>query len=151
MRLRAAKLVALLNEFDEPLHRDPPAHRLRAALNMHSTTHAIQVLRHIAMEWKAARLGSMDLSNRRRGRKLSRRRQTGTVCSTALTPWGSAQKLTANRSSARVACGLVEQMTCPTPRPPWPAQGPLGRLREGRQGPAEARTVATRGIVRHAH
>jgi len=30
--------------------------------------------------------GSIDLSNRRRGRKLSRRRQTGTVCSAALTP-----------------------------------------------------------------
>ena len=31
--------------------------------------------------------GPIDLSNRRRGRKLSRKRQTGTVCSTALTPW----------------------------------------------------------------
>ena len=47
-----------------------------------------------------------------------------------------AQKLTANRSSAREARGLVEQMTFPTPRPPWPARGPLGRLREARQGPA---------------
>ena len=56
-----------------------------------------------------------------------------------------AQKLTANRSSAREARGLVEQMTCPTPRPPWPARGPLGRLREARQGPAEARTGATKG------
>jgi hypothetical protein len=62
-----------------------------------------------------------------------------------------AQKLTANRSSAREARGLVEQMTCPTPPPPWPARGPLGRLREARQGPAEARTVAAIGIVRHAH
>ena len=62
-----------------------------------------------------------------------------------------AQKLTANRSSAREARGLVGQMICPTSRSPWPARGPLGRLREARQGPAEARTVATRGIVRHAH
>ena len=37
------------------------------------------------------------------------------------------------------------QMTCPTPRSPWPARRPLGRLREARQGPAEARTVATIG------
>ena len=44
---------------------------------------------------------------------------------------------------AREARGLVEQMTCPTPRSPWPARGPLGRLREARQGPGEARTVAT--------
>ena len=56
-----------------------------------------------------------------------------------------AQKLTANRSSAREARGLVEQMTCPTPRPPWPARGPLGRLREARQDPGEARTDATIG------
>ena len=62
-----------------------------------------------------------------------------------------AQKLTANRSSAREARGLVGQMICPAPRPPWPARGPLGRLREARQGPGEARTVTTRGIVRHAH
>ena len=55
------------------------------------------------------------------------------------------QKLTANRSSAREARGLVAQMTCPTPLSPWPARGPLGRLREARQGPGEARTVATIG------
>ena len=55
------------------------------------------------------------------------------------------RKLTANRSSAREARGLVGQMTCPTSRPPWPARGPLGRLREARQGPGEARTVATIG------
>ena len=56
-----------------------------------------------------------------------------------------AEKLTANRSSAREARGLVGQMICPTARSPWPARGPLGRLREARQGPAEARTVATMG------
>ena len=56
-----------------------------------------------------------------------------------------AQKLTANRSSAREARGLVGQMTCPTPRSPWPARGPLGRLREARQDPAEAREGATIG------
>ena len=60
------------------------------------------------------------------------------------------QKLTANRSSAREARGLVGQMICPTSRSPWPARGPLGRLREARQGPGEARTVATRGIVPRA-
>ena len=52
---------------------------------------------------------------------------------------------------AREARGLVGQMICPTSRSPWPARGPLGRLREARQDPGEARTVATRGIVRHAH
>ena len=61
------------------------------------------------------------------------------------------RKLTANRSSAREARGLVGQMICPTSRSPWPARGPLGRLREARQGSGEARTVATIGIVRHAH
>ena len=60
-----------------------------------------------------------------------------------------AQKLTANRSSAREARGLVGQMICPTPRSPWPARGPLGRLREARQGPGEARTVATREACHH--
>ena len=31
--------------------------------------------------------GSIDLSNRRRGRRFGCRHHTGTVCSTALTPW----------------------------------------------------------------
>ena len=60
-----------------------------------------------------------------------------------------AHKLTANRSSAREARGLVGQMICPTSRSPWPARGPLGRLREARQGPAEARTVATIALGGH--
>ena len=47
--------------------------------------------------------------------------------------------------SAREARGLVGQMICPTSRSPWPARGPLGRLREARQDPGEARTVATIG------
>ena len=42
-------------------------------------------------------------------------------------------------------------MICPTSRSPWPARGPLGRLREARQDPGEARTVATIGKNRHAH
>ena len=60
-----------------------------------------------------------------------------------------AQKLTANRSSAREARGLVEQMTCPTPRSPWPARGPLERLREARQDPAEAREGTPIGACPH--
>ena len=59
------------------------------------------------------------------------------------------RKLTSKSCSAREARGLVEQMTCPTPRSPWPARGPLGRLREARQGPGEARTVATKEVCRH--
>ena len=55
------------------------------------------------------------------------------------------RKLTSKSCSAREARGLVGQMICPTPRSPWPARGPLGRLREARQGPGEARTVATIG------
>ena len=62
-----------------------------------------------------------------------------------------ARKPTANRCCAREVRGLVGQRAGPTPRPPWPARGPLGRLREARQGLVEARMVAMIGIARHAH
>ena len=53
-------------------------------------------------------------------------------------PQTMAQKLTANRSSAREARSGGENVTVDPSRSPWPARGPLGRLREARQGPGGA-------------
>ena len=77
--------------------------------------------------------GPIDLSNRRRGRKLSRRRQTGTVCSTALTPclFFAGKNVTVRaRGAARSSGG--DSRCCGT-------RGRPGDARDGSGRPARAR------------
>ena len=88
--------------------------------------------------------GSMDLSNRRRGRKLSRKRQTGTVCSTALTPclfFDSPAAAVRARGAARSSGG--DSRCCGT-------RGRPGDARDGSGRPARARRRLRRANSRSA-
>ena len=88
--------------------------------------------------------GSIDLSNRRRGRRLGRRHQTGTVCSTALTPclfFDSPAAAVRARGAARSSGG--DSRCCGT-------RGRPGDARDGSGRPARARRRLRRANSRSA-